>query len=987
MEVYSNGLTEYGQGSIDEGDSSVFVVATYGSFIYKIDTATLSLTPKVIISASTSTNFRIVPYRTNYIIGKSLIHLPIVSSLDFSVLASPAHSINYFTVFHPNSLNEDQLFAFSISNMMYSIDLAASTTTLVMNATLDTSGYGTYDELRDLGSLQYLWFVPANVDGSQILLLDKILFQVVNPFSILLPVVGQTVLAVSSSKEVITVGDYHYFSFLAKNTSSLTISYSYRVHVLHTDNCTMRSVSNTCTTCPPGTYTNDTSPNNVCLSPSDIPSGRGIDSLLFTVRPCGAGSQCLDCLLDYRSCSLCTDGYYLSEDRTQCLTTTFRTVFTSKCWRRSDEQNDDGSVEIGLFIDLLGETHGIKEDRVKRVMDEIRKRIGWMFEVKKLDGKGGWEVVDVKGNYFVKEDVVNRTTGVVIGRFEEGIFEEDQKYNIELKEVNLVGVQLTNGTIHEVFVYEGSCSYNKQTYSSQYHKKFTNYLKTGAAKILKFQDTNTVEGFSLVAFLLALDFSGAVFRVSRFLQIINRLYFLNTNYGPILGPFLLKSAQKLRHDPNTKRPQFVYNSKNYRGKLSDQKTTLDVVSFMKFKIGFYYISWIVKIVRHILIKSTKKIGKIGIYFCHFSGKFNLLAFNLFYLDFLLLSLRTLIHSRDMSFFKVLINYLTLLMVSFDLCTTILHLLDDRTWRTAYQTFISLKTLKSVKKSETILNRKSIQIVEKNPSKESNNERNTPDFRRNRIRIASPVIPLKAQPAKLMMKGFEVKEKPLEIDYKKSIKQIEMNIHLMEIAASHLKVSPEVFGSLTCRLLSTLIWTRIPVILIVLISCQNSNVIGIGILCSFEILRLIATLHLYLKLNHIRSKVLMVIEIVENVWMVSFLLNCYLLIFYSGDHSKFVFYQYFGIFSIVGLTILELCLLLYYEISRLFNWQKSTMKVKSAGLVVPKFHVVHYKVEETTQTKTKSPLDFTNNVQNRRNNLWKSKLFRKNLRIKPLNEFF
>jgi hypothetical protein len=70
--------------------------------------------------------------------------------------------------------------------------------------------------------------------------------------------------------------------------------------------------------------------------------------------------------------------------------------------------------------------------------------------------------------------------------------------------------------------------------------------------------------------LLALDPTGTFFRFTKILQIVNKLYFININYGKRLEAFLAKSAHdQRRHE--TQKNESSLQQKNFRGKLTKKK--------------------------------------------------------------------------------------------------------------------------------------------------------------------------------------------------------------------------------------------------------------------------------------------------------------------------------------------------------------------------------------------------------------------------------
>ena len=88
--------------------------------------------------------------------------------------------------------------------------------------------------------------------------------------------------------------------------------------------------------------------------------------------------------------------------------------------------------------------------------------------------------------------------------------------------------------------------------------------------------------------LLALDPTGTFFRFTKILQIVNKLYFININYGKRLEAFLAKLAAKYRNSKYYDN-EHAYNT---RGSLTKNRVTLDFVAAMSDKVILYLLSWI-----------------------------------------------------------------------------------------------------------------------------------------------------------------------------------------------------------------------------------------------------------------------------------------------------------------------------------------------------------------------------------------------------------
>jgi len=158
--------------------------------------------------------------------------------------------------------------------------------------------------------------------------------------------------------------------------------------------------------------------------------------------------------------------------------------------------------------------------------------------------------------------------------------------------------------------------------------------------------TDTPMGLGIMGGLLALDPTGTFFRFTKILQILNKLYFININYGKRLELFLYSLARFTPDTSSSTRPHWVYNIKHTRGKLSLRRLSLDLIGSKLLIVCLYIVSWLIKGLKR-LVARQQIMGKIGIYFCHYANKVHLIIFNLVFIDFIWLAPRTLLHSRDL----------------------------------------------------------------------------------------------------------------------------------------------------------------------------------------------------------------------------------------------------------------------------------------------------------------------------------------------------
>ena len=124
---------------------------------------------------------------------------------------------------------------------------------------------------------------------------------------------------------------------------------------------------------------------------------------------------------------------------------------------------------------------------------------------------------------------------------------------------------------------------------------------------------------------------------------VNKLYFINVNFGKKLDAFLGKSANKQQGSSDE-----ASNIKSYRGKLSLHRITLNFMDQMLDKVIIYLVSWTIKVVKRLLLDNCL-MSKYGVYFCHYANKVHLIVFNLVLIDFVWLAPRSIMHARLVNF--------------------------------------------------------------------------------------------------------------------------------------------------------------------------------------------------------------------------------------------------------------------------------------------------------------------------------------------------
>jgi hypothetical protein len=221
------------------------------------------------------------------------------------------------------------------------LDFTITDTTKLPVATFVNTPYSSSqvcsNNIVNVGPLAYIMFIPSLLDNGKIYIYGKTPLAFVS--STLSPAsnLGYTTECFTVVGTQL-VDDRYYFTTRAE-TGSLSVN----SHYLSADFCNSRDASNICQVCAAGYVRSSLSPNNICILPSQITSGNGIDIPTNSVMAC-TSANCLKCTSDRTICNTCSTSpqAYLYNDACYTVatapagvgvntTTTMATCTTTQC--------------------------------------------------------------------------------------------------------------------------------------------------------------------------------------------------------------------------------------------------------------------------------------------------------------------------------------------------------------------------------------------------------------------------------------------------------------------------------------------------------------------------------------------------------------------------------------------------------------------------------------------------------------------------------
>ena len=860
-----------------------------------------------------------------YTVGDSLLVgqlntiLPLVRRTDLTIIKTMTRSqvTNILTV-NSNNLNDDEVYFVDSTNTINKLTISSSNNAVSV-VPLDISIYGVRNKVLNFGSFNYIIFVPSSVVGCTILLIDKTTFTITSSYMTFpagTPAFSKYGMTKSILYQQVNGEDRYYFLVSMMNPSYNTLSYYILV-----DNCISRGVGSICTQCPTNTHLTNLSSLNRCVDKGSFPPRYGVYMPDNVMRACD-DIGCNTCIDDSTVCTSCIDIDYIVSSGvcipdTSCIDSLCTQCVNDRyvcdvCDSSLDYHAVDGvCLRTSRMVYYTSTENRYKRESVdwsrvlmttSNISDfdiEYYRRTYMNYSINMYMDSDEHKYIVVK--YSIDTYMMNGSTIVLDATIMDTI--ESGTYTIQLILYNTTNIYDSNGGKVQVIFYSSTFNYiHKRGEVQQTGLMKTSTLMTGVS------DSNHVGAFSLITLLTAIDPTGTVFRFTKTLQMMNKMYFINVNHGNSLDKFLLQTATIIKYDPSTHRPQKVYNRRSYRGKITKQETTLDVVGFMLVKIIVYFISWIIKGAAMVSTRKCK-IGKWGIYFCFYWNQVHVLVFNLLFADFMWLAPRTLAHSVNLPYIKRIITALISILLGIDLYSLVFSLFDNKIYTRAYKVYTNKKRLVP----------------------------NTIDTTGRKDRVNQ-------QSTTTNNNGQQQRESKM-IDYEKTYDNISFNRKLADMSIYHMRLDDRVYRSRICRLLLISTWVRLPFVYLIISSSQYCTLLSLLTICTMDMCILLSHIYAYIKYKYIRSVVCFIMDIVHysstTIYLMTIILISHKTTYESVDES----YQKVGIYSIVISCIVEYILLFMYILDAVIQYVKMRRMMKKNNVHATPFHIIIYHIRD------------------------------------------
>src|SRR3990167_9576396 len=782
-------------------------------------------------------------------------------------------------------------------------ELTGYTTTASLTLTVTRNS-----RILNVGPYQLLMIIPPDIFSPQIMFITKPTLTL--DFSQPLYLYGATSTALNVAG-LILQDDEGYLAIVHKSPLANQNLQTYKFLL---DPCTSRDTGNVCQECLPGFYRDSMLAYNRCFASPQFRAAYGIDlSTPSMLKPC-AEKYCTSCISDYNIC-------------TACDTSSSRVLLGTKCVTSLTVETLNNPykhefVDVSLLVLL----------RANNNSDTDMKQITQDY-VKVLQ-------LNITAQDAITKQTVNDSLGLQtqLTYISAGVILLDLKFNNTLGTKDLSLTIQTSDFTEKLLNRTGSLpAQNELTVSNISHVvsfSFPNtkdelgtaeksatytFVRHGSEYL---SNIRSPVGLSFMSAGLALDPTGTFFRFTKILQIVNKLYFININYGKRLETFLAGPAVTMKPDP-VFAPEQVLTYTQSMGRLTRNMQTVDFIEAFGWQATLYLVSWALQLMKRFMLDHCT-MGRVGIYFCHYANKVHLIVFNLVFVDFIWLAPRTLLHSRDISLVRTQVIILVVCLVGLDLYAILTHLLDKRIWVKALEHYTKLQQAQELAKLMG----------------QGGGVSDTASYTGSKTTAS---ITQHRDVRKWHSDGGDIfRDDPRQINYKKTYFEIDFNVHLMNMATFPLRIDESVYDSAIVRVLTVILWWKTPFYVLMILSCQYANTFMLIVLLIISVTHLSAIIYAYLKYKYLKNIICLLMEVSQSIFLILFFLIALLISPKRFDEPVIDFYQDAGIWIVICSCVAEYLLLITYITVAAYEFIKNRNMMKKMNVQTP---IVYYFNEE------------------------------------------
>jgi hypothetical protein len=666
-----------------------------------------------------------------------------------------------------------------------------------------------------------------------------------------------------------------------------------------------------------------------CTPAAKAPDGMGLNSTTSLLDACEV-ELCADCRNDYAVCKQCHEsmGYYLEGNL--CV------LMDAKL-----EVKESASKPSGTTMQYFVVTNpALKEDNAL-VYADLRRQLVWNIVFLKASTNKP-ENADLKKVTTASESRVTMDV-TVQSTLEEKKYLVNVSFSQKYYNVTVGNVTLRISGSRGQFGYEIPTGLEEAKGAAG----------TGAAvgSAMGGSLSSSPAFLPVMMAVVALDPTGVLMKFNQILKIINKLYFININYGMKLDAFLQGMGEKVGSSSNETIDFMLHHLQNYRGKLTKEKVSIEFLANMNYKVGLYLGVWFLWLLNHALMAFQVKVAKFYLQVMYYGNRVHLIIFNLVFIDFIWYGGHSLMHARGLSVLELSSTVVCAMLVTWDVTLVISNLVSQRDW--LYWIMLNRRI------DELAAEERKLMHFEEMKQKREKTKLNKVSSEEDKLKKKKKVIDPKdknhidSDEEDDDPKKKKDKDRQRAINYPKTYEDIASNYHLYKLASVNLAPLARVYLSTMARSLYFNHVMRTIIYQSVILAGQYTSGLVIGILLVMEISKISYSVYFYVKYKYLKNIISLLMEVMQSAFLLSFLVICTILHPKKSDEIILDFYQDAGIWIVIASCVAEYLLLLTYIGVAAYDFFKNRKSINRA-LKRMKYSFIKYGKDPVEQYDKMNP---------------------------------
>ena len=579
-----------------------------------------------------------------------------------------------------------------------------------------------------------------------------------------------------------------------------------------------------------------------CLPLASAPVGFGIDLGSSGLKAC-TGTGCLACSANYLVCTICDTGFLLvdsacTQNSSQLTnTSTLVTEGQKVPIHLSKLSSSKTSEDFRIFLTVADSA---KLEDIGAFYRSLSDLLELSFEWRD-SSSGVGEVVTLAAQK------TPSLTGVAISmRINSVLKFEDYLVDVSPR---LSVIRMEQPGKDDLLINIGNLTFKYENLVSSGSLKAVESMTSTTTALLTPTSVNSVGASTGLALLVSLDVSGTLMKLVQTMKIMNRLYFINVNFGRLLDSTLQSFALgSIRSKDSPRSYRHVSNTLIYRGKLSQTGLPFFVLEEFPYQCWLYLASWVLTQASRLTTGLELKLNRWLLLLTFYLPKVHLIVFNLLFVDFVWILPRAAFHCAGNSAGVRALNSFLQIAIALDL-----YWLLSVVYSCPSQLMID-QLVPPSKKTEA----SPAQTVQNSPKTPLNHHFGSQAEKEESMMIKSP---------KLGISGHEPRKKA--INYRRTYQNIRNNNSLLLFAFSNFRMFRAVLESSLCRLTVFAQNLRLLVYHLCIVSLQYSSGLLLFALLSSEVATISLVVYCWLKNHHLKRRFHLVSQLIQCLLLVSF----------------------------------------------------------------------------------------------------------------------